>query len=118
MVSFARLLEELEKNKMALPLMDSGESNKVLNLIKTGSDLREKNETSFWDEFIGLCSNSEGLSELLGVTKDKVNSWPSRIKNYINELESKNINISQKEKQKVIPTADTGAVVTNQDPKI
>jgi hypothetical protein len=118
MVSFAQLLEQLEKSKsQALPLMTSGEDGRALNVVRIGKEFHDKNETPFWDEFISLCGNAEDMAELLGVSKEKILSWPSKIQDMLDRLEQHNAGSPMgKEDKKVIPTGETGAIVTNQDP--
>jgi hypothetical protein len=120
MVSFAQLLEQLQKEKSESPLMGSGEENgQIMAVLKAGNDLHNEKETSFWDEFISLCSNAEGLSQLLGVSKEKVNSWPSKIKEGINDLKFQPVDgYDNKRNKKMIATASTGAVTVNQDPNM
>lgn len=117
MISFAQLLEQLEKQKT--PLMTSGEDGPALSVVKAGKEFRGEGETSFWDEFISLCSNSGGLADLFNVSKEKVNSWPARISEYLDKVEQSNDNHADKEEDKqIVPTGETGAFVTNQDPNI
>jgi hypothetical protein len=116
MISFSQLLEQLEKNKDNTPLMTSGESGPALTVIKSGKELHGEGEASFWEEFISLCSNSDGLAELLGVSREKVNSWPTRIQDQLEKLSQNNS--QDKEEKKIVPTGETGAIVTNQDPDL
>jgi hypothetical protein len=118
MVSFAQLLEQLEKSKsQSLPLMTSGEGGKALNVIRAGKELHDEKDTPFWDEFISLCGNSDGLSELFGVSKEKILSWPSKIQDMLDRLEQHNAESPVgKEDKEVMATGETGAIVTNQDP--
>lgn len=118
MVSFAQLLEQLEKNKENTPLMTSGESGPALTVIRSGKELHSEGETPFWDEFISLCSNSDGLADLLGVSREKVNSWPARIQGQLEKLNQDNSQDVGKEEKEVIPTGETGAIVTNEDPDL
>lgn len=119
MVSFAQLLEELDRNKANSPLMDSGEEDRAITIIKVGMDLHEDDKVSFWDEFISLCSNTSGLSELFGVSQEKVRSWPGRLRELIQKVEKRTAeNPNEKPDTEVIPTGDNGAFTTNSDPKI
>jgi len=118
MVSFAELWEQIEKNKGASPLMTSGEDGRALNIVRLGKDMRDENQVSFWDEFISLCGNSDGLSELLGVSREKISSWPSKIKEILDKIEQITTeNPTNREDKKLMATGDTGAFTTNQDPK-
>jgi hypothetical protein len=117
MISFAQLLEQLEKQNT--PLMTSGEDGPALAVVKAGKELRGEGESSFWDEFISLCSNSDGLADLFGVSKEKINSWPARISEYLDKIEqSSDGSVGDKEEKEVMPTGDTGAFTTNQDPNL
>lgn len=117
MVSFAQLWEQLDKEKT--PLMDSGENGQAMNVLKLGKDLHHQKQTPFWDEFISICSNSEGLSNLLGISKEKIQSWPARIKEGLEKLENQTINNPHdKENREIIPTGLNGALTTNQDPNL
>ena len=120
MVSFAQLLEQLEKNRNATPLMVGDDDESTLTVVRLGKELHDENETSFWDEFISLCGNSEGLSNLLGVSKEKINSWPIKIQEQLNKLEKQKPNEKppEKDEKEVVPTGDSGAFVSNQDPNI
>lgn len=117
MISFAQLLEQLEKNQT--PLMTSGEDGPILAVVKAGKEMRGDGEASFWDEFISLCSNSEGLADLFGVSKEKINSWPTRISEYLDKIEqSTGGTVGDREEKEIMPTGETGAFTTNQDPKL
>lgn len=106
MLSYANLLEILENHK------NNGEENEAINIVRIGNDLRKNNDVSFWDDFINLCSNSKGLSELLGVEKEKISRWPAKIKEALEEMnKQKKEEPSEKENKKMIPTGDTGSVV-------
>ncbi len=118
MVSFGQLLEELNKPK-ASPLMSNGEDGRILNVVRVGSEFHEEDETSFWDEFIELCYNSEGLAQLLGVSREKVIGWPAKIKDALDKLERHHAESpSQKVDKEMIPTGDNGAFTPNQDPDL
>lgn len=116
MITFARLYEEIQKRKGIL--MNTGEQKRALSIIRLGKNLHKKNQTPFWEEFISLCNDSEGLSELLGVSREVIQSWPSKISDALDESESSAESPYDKMDQKVIPTGENGAFVTNQDPYI
>lgn len=67
------------------------------NIIKTGKNINP----NFWEEFIMVLNNLEGISELLNVPKHKILSWRERIRKKIsNEKEEIKIN----KKKKIIKT--------------
>lgn len=117
-LSFAQLWEQIEQAKSS-PLMSSGEDSKSLTVLRTGNDFHEEGQTPFWDELISLCSNAEGLGDLLGVSPDKVRSWPSRIKGKLEKLEKQQAqNPAEKQDTEMIPTGSNGAFTTNTDPML
>lgn len=61
------------------------------NIINTGKNINP----NFWEEFILVLNNSEGLADLLGVSKSKVLTWKNKIKEKMSE-QNKNININKK----------------------
>lgn len=61
------------------------------NIINTGKNINP----NFWEEFILVLNNSEGLADLIGVSKSKVLTWKNKIKEKMSE-QNKNININKK----------------------
>lgn len=105
MISFSNMWEHLSS-----PLMDSGEDEKAISVIKAGLDLHPERAKTFWQEFIILCQNTEGMAELLGVSKDKARGFSSRIRYFLEQLEKrKHESPGFKEKKQLIPTGDNGA---------
>lgn len=116
MVSFRQLSEYIEKAKFS-PLMGGAEDSAAINVIKSGKDLRKEDEPQFWDDFITLCSNADGLADLLDVSPEKIRSWPAKIKEMLEKLEKHTAESpKEKEDKEVIPTGDNGAITTNVDP--
>lgn len=118
MVSFAELWEQIENNKARRsPLMTSGEDDRALAAVRLGKEMHDKDETQFWDEFISICGSSESLAQLLGVTREKVLSWPGRIQDMLDKLDKHTTESpTEKTDQEVLPTGDNGAFISNQDP--
>lgn len=113
MLSFQQLLEQMQKS----PLMTSGDDSRVLTAVRVGKDMHKEGDTPFWDEFIKLCGNTDGLAELLDVSPQKISSWPSRIQKNLEKLQKHDAESPHhKEEEKLIPTGDNGAVTTNVDP--
>lgn len=118
-ISFAQLWEQIEKDKTRhSPLMSSGEDDRVMVVVRTGKELHKENQTPFWDEFVSLCNNSDGLAQLLGVGKEMVATWPSKIQEALEKLEKHaQMSPSEDEKDELMPTGDNGAVsFGNSDP--
>jgi len=106
MISFGQLLQKLEENKQK----ENIKNNELAAILRLGNNLDKK---SFWENFISICSNTKELSELLGVSEDRVRSWPSKIRKKLETLDTYNIeDLGEKEKIKIMPTGDNGAFVT------
>lgn len=99
--------------------MDSGEDEAILSVVQTGKDLRQAEDSPFWDDFINLCADAGGLAELLDVSRETVLKWPGAIRDALSKLEKHHAeNPPEKEPSEMIPTADTGAVAPNTDPAL
>lgn len=118
MVSFAQLWEQIEvERSRRSPLMGSGDEDAALRVIRVGKELHNEDETPFWDEFITVCGNVDGLAELLGIGREKISSWPARIREHLNKLEKQTAeNPAEKPKAEVMPTGDNGGF--NVDPNL
>jgi hypothetical protein len=115
MVSFSQLWEAMEMS----PLMGSGDESRALTVIRAGKDMRGEGESSFWEDFISLCANTEGMAELLDVSPDKVRRFSARVEEYLKKLENHDAeNTKHPEDKEMIPTGDTGAFTTNTDPNL
>lgn len=51
--------------------------------IRAGNNL----SNDFWDDFLKLCNQSHALSDLLGVRREVIASWPQRIREGIAQVE-------------------------------
>ena len=99
--------------------MDSGEGSKADVAIRAGLDLRKDEEQSFWEDFMNLCSNSEGMAELLDVRPEQVSSWPEKIRKHLEDVEKHDAESpTNAEDKEMLPTGSTGAVEIpdNMDP--
>lgn len=113
MMTFCLLNEAMERDKSrSSPLMDTGEETRGMSVIRSGKDIRDENEGSFWDDFISLCNDSEGLADLLGVRRENVTSWPARIREALEKVDKHDMQGENKpdEPEEMIPTGQNGAV--------
>lgn len=53
----------------------------ALSAITTGTNVA----SDFWDNFIMVCNNKEGVAALLNVPPEKVATWPSLIQKMLDE---------------------------------
>lgn len=56
-------------------------------IIRKGLNIRK--ESDFWDDFIQICNDSNALSKLLNVPKEKITSWAGRINSAIKNVKKK-----------------------------
>ena len=118
MVSFGELWESMDKSGTS-PLMSSGEDGQTLSIVRSGKDLRKEDEGSFWDDFISLCSNVQGMSDLLDVAPEKIRTWPNKIQDALDKLEAHDAESPNvKTDTEVVPTGDNGALTLNVDPQL
>jgi hypothetical protein len=114
-ISFLQLWEQMND----VPLMDTGEDTQAMAVIRAGIDLRPDEDVSFWQDFMDLCSNTEGMAELLDVRPEQVSRWSEKIQKYLEKSEAKEAeDPSSKDNKKIFPTGDSGAITfpSNQDP--
>ena len=72
----------------------------ALSAITTGDNVAD----DFWDNFIIVCNNREGMAALLGVSSDKVATWPATIKEKQNAAGKSNPDV--KTNNKVLDTGN------------
>jgi hypothetical protein len=86
-------------------LLENDNNSKALNVIRTGNNLRSADCGNFWDDFATICNNPEGLSELLGVPKEKITSWSEKISQLRKEVENQDSNKTNK-KHRIIKNGE------------
>lgn len=79
---------------------------KALRIVQKGMNL---GEGDFWDDFLSLCGNTDGMSSLLGVPREKITGLSERI----NKLKSKAEETTVKKKKDRL--ISTGKVVKEQE---
>lgn len=79
----------------------------AIGAIFTGVNVAD----NFWDNFILVCNNKEGLAALLNISPEKVASWPPTVQKYLDKSKSEK-NPESKEKTNIIDTGveDHGVV--------
>ncbi len=76
------------------------QEEKALKLVKKGVNLQRGND--FWEDFLRLCGDSEGMAALLGVARDKITGLSSRIERFKSKLGDDN----DSQNDKIIKTGD------------
>lgn len=96
MSSFQRLWENMQAAKENnLP-----QDDKAMSAIRTGIGVRNE----FWDDFLLVINNSEGLSELLDVSVTKISTWHEKIKKCLEKVQNADSEPEQKKNSKVVKT--------------
>jgi|688.fasta_scaffold80580_3 hypothetical protein len=68
------------------------EDSKLLNLIRSGNNLRKNECGNFWDDFINLCGDSSAMSEMLEIPKEKITKWGEKINKLRQTVKEKDSN--------------------------
>lgn len=56
---------------------DEKQEEKALSVIRKGMNLQRSED--FWDDFLRVCGDSEGVSALLGVARDRITGLSGRV---------------------------------------
>lgn len=113
MLTFQRLYEAMERDmSRSSPLMDSGDETTGMRVIRSGMALRDDDDSSFWEDFISLCNDAEGMADLLGIKREAVTSWASRIREALDKVQQHDQQREDNpdEDQEMIPTGENGAM--------
>lgn len=84
MENFQKYIEKKEKNK----------------IIEFGNNI----SNSFWQDFLSLLNNSDGLSDLLDVPKNKIATWRKKVTEALKECEDNKKECLINKKNKIIKT--------------
>lgn len=120
MIDYSELLAYMEMADNQDPpsgtLMSTGEETRSMQTIRAGMNLKENDDESFWMDFMKLCSDSEGMSELLGVKEVEVRSWAAKVREALEKVkESNRQNPEGQDDKKVMPTGDNDGSMTVND---
>jgi hypothetical protein len=79
----------------------TGES-KAMAAVRTGLNLKPE----FWDDFIQVLGNAEGLAELLDVSREKITGWAGKIRDILDQVQKSDDEESKNQKAEFVPTGD------------
>lgn len=118
-LTYAELLALMEMNQdpSTGDLMGSGEETRSMKVIRAGMNLREgEDELEFWNDFMQICGDAEGMSELLGVKPAEVRRWTAKIRENINRVQEINsTNPEGEDNSKLMPTGDNDGAISVDD---
>lgn len=106
--SFLRLCELVQQQILTgegdAPLQGSGAESRALQVVKSGLNIRQKQECgNFWDDFLQVMSNTEGVCELLDVRPDQVSKWNHKIRQLKDQAEAEG---DGEQKTEMLPTGE------------
>lgn len=109
MPSFQKLWENIQATKEKSPKDD-----RAVSAIRTGIGVRD----NFWDDFLLVVNNSEGLAALLDIPATKISSWHDKIKQTLNQVHQMDNTPKPKNNGKLLKTGhsdeiDPNTVTTN-----
>lgn len=112
-LDYLELLCIMESNQDPLNggLMDSGEESRALKVIRAGLSLHNQKNNTFWEDFMNLCGDSEGMADLLKVKPSEVRRWANKIRDSIQQVKNTDsTNPEGEDDKKILPTGDNGAL--------
>lgn len=109
MPSFQKLWENIQAEKEKPP-----QDDRAMSAIRTGIGIREE----FWDDFLLVVNNSEGLSALLDIPAVKISGWHDKVKKVLEKVQQADSSPETKDNGKLLKTGhsdelDPHTVVTN-----
>lgn len=99
-MNFQRLWENMELAKQLAKEKDQPIEDKALSAIRTGMGISE----TFWDDFLLLLNNAEGLGALLDIDPDKIASWSAKIGEARKNVEASDSAEDVKQNKKMLKT--------------
>ena len=98
MSSFQRLWENIQAQKQKSPHDD-----RAMSAIRTGIGVNE----TFWEDFLQVINNSDGLSELLGVPVTKVAEWHDKVRHTLDRVKEADNIPDPKDNGKLLKTGQS-----------
>jgi hypothetical protein len=81
MQTFQKLWENIQAKKL---VKENEEEKRCIDAIKIGTSIDE----DFWDNFLSILNNGEGVAELLDVPYEKVITWNDRIRDALEKAKA------------------------------
>ena len=98
MSSFQKLWENMQAGKQTSP-----QDDKAMSAIRTGIGIRD----DFWDDFLQVINNSEGLSELLDIPITKISGWHEKVKTCLDKVQKADSMPDPKDNGKLLKTGQS-----------
>ena len=94
MSSFQKIWENMQIEKK------EQKDDRSMSVIRTGLGVSD----SFWDDFLKVINNSEGLSELLDVPVTKISTWRSKINHVLQKIKETDKKSKHSKNKKLLKT--------------
>jgi hypothetical protein len=98
MSSFQRLWENIQAQKEKTP-----QDDRAMSAIRTGIGIRDE----FWDDFLLVINNSEGLSQLLDIPTTKISGWHDKVKHVLDKVRQADASPDPKDNGKLLKTGQS-----------
>lgn len=111
-LSFQQLWERMQDEDPG-PLSDSGLESRSMGVIRKGNAFQSTGGKpgSFWENFLKVCNDSDGLADLLGIDPLKIQQWPAKIKDAMEKV--RKADSAKDPKNNMLPTGDMDDIVQN-----
>jgi hypothetical protein len=82
--------------------LEKKDDSRAMEVIKKGMNLTKDGD--FWDMFLSLCGDPEGMSALLGTSREKITGMDGKIRTMMKKIMDKDS--SGEGRKKMIKTGD------------
>lgn len=95
-MNFQRLWENMSLGKESEQPVD----DRVVSVIRTGLGASD----SFWDDFVKVLNNSEGLAQLLDVSVDDIATWRPKVTDALEKVRAMDSTKEVSKNKKLVKT--------------
>lgn len=108
-MTFHRLWENIQASK------ESPQDDRGMSAIRTGIGIRK----DFWDDFLEVINNSDGLSELLDIPSFKIAEWHNKVKEALDKVKKMDGDPETSKNKKLLKTGhsdepDPHSIITSE----
>jgi hypothetical protein len=82
--------------------LNKEDRKKALEVVRKGINLNS--DVDFWGMFLSLCGDPEGMSALLGTSRETITGLGGKVRDLVKEIQNKDS--SDAKRKKVIKTGD------------
>jgi hypothetical protein len=78
------------------------DDDQAMQAIRTGQNVSK--DSNFWEDFITVTGNADAMSALLGIPKERITGWASKIRSLVAKVEEMDDHTTKKPKHQIINT--------------